>query len=149
MEKHRGSVIVVDDDPLVLMNNSDLLEDAGYVTSQASCIEQAWGMVRSRRFDFMLCDHDLTDGKGLTLIRRMSEAGINIPVIYLSAATPVVLEEVARESLVKKVLSKPVDKNALYAAAATLEPHAAPAGEERYPRLVGDDERRKLLDSLI
>lgn len=149
MEKHRGSVIVVDDDPLVLMNNSDILDDAGYVTSQASCIEQAWSMVRSRRFDIMLCDHDLTDGKGLTLIRRMSDAGINIPVIYLSAATPSVLEEVARESLVKKVLTKPVDRNALHAAAAALEPHAPSAGEDRYPRLVGEDERRKLLDSLI
>jgi len=149
MDKHRGSVIVVDDDPLVLMNNSDILDDAGYVAFQASCIEQAWNMLRSRRFDFMLCDHDLTDGKGLTLIRRMTEAGINIPVIYLSAATPAVLEEVARESLVKKILSKPVDRNALCEAAAALEAKSPPAGEDRYPRLVGEDERRKLLDSLI
>lgn len=146
MEKACVKVLLVDDDPLVLMNHSDMISDAGYIPTPAGSVEQGWNTGRGRRFDILVCDHDLVDGKGTDLVKRLSEAGIEIPVVYLSAATPKALSEAAKFKQIKKVLSKPVSKESLLGALAELAPAERPG--ERYPKLVGDEERRMLLDGI-
>ena len=76
-------ILIIDDDPLVLMNNSDILEDAGYTPTAASNSVQAWNTLKDRDFELIICDHDLGDGKGIDLIKKIIGSGKNIPVLYL------------------------------------------------------------------
>ena len=147
MVRHGASVLLVDDDPLVLMNHSDILEDAGYLVSRAEGVGQGWNVLQGRVFDVMVCDHDLGDGKGWDLVRRIEGSGRNLPVVYLSAALPKTLEEAASLPLVKRVLAKPVSKESLLEAVSELV-MGGQGLESKYPKLVGDEERRMLLDSI-
>jgi DNA-binding NtrC family response regulator len=141
-----GSILIVDDDPLVQMNHSDLLQDAGFSTLGAETVQQAWNILQSRSFDLIVCDHDLTDGKGIDLLKKASESGIRTPVIYLSAAQASVLEEAGNIAIVKKVLLKPVDKEQLLDAANKyIDKDSA---EDKYPQLIGEEEREIILKNL-
>jgi DNA-binding NtrC family response regulator len=139
-----GEALIVDDDPLALANYSDILSDAGHTAITASTVAQAWGRLLSRPFDLVICDHDLTDGKGLDLLAKMEAAGIRPPVIYLSAALPETMEAAMRTGLVKMTITKPVDAAALLEAVRSC---AAARPEDPYPRMIGLDERLMLLGS--
>jgi DNA-binding response OmpR family regulator len=144
--RNSGDILIVEDDPLLLMNMSDLLSDHGFNPIPASSLAQARNALRFRRFDWIVCDHDLGDGYGLELVRQIRDEGIPIPVLYLSAALPEVLREAeSMAPVVRKVFTKPVDVACLLA-----EIDAArsddPGQNELYPRLIGQDERRMLLD---
>jgi len=140
-----GEIFIVDDDPLILMNYSDFVEDAGYLPVTANSISSAWSILQERRFDLMLCDHDLTDGKGIELLSKMSEADIFLPVIYITAASPSLLDEVKKNLLVKKILSKPVDNKVL------LEMLKLFIKKEKtlFSRLVKQSERDELLRGIL
>jgi DNA-binding NtrC family response regulator len=144
--ENRGSILIVDDDPLVQMNHSDLLEDAGFSPVGADSIQQAWNILQSRKFDLIICDHDLTDGKGAELLRNAVKAGIATPTVYLSAAQASVLAEVEKIPIVKEVLVKPVDKERLLESVnKNLD---ASSSEDKYPHLIGDEERQILLKNI-
>ena len=144
MRENKGDILILDDDPLVLMNYMDILSDAGYNCSGAANISQAWNALNARKFELIICDNDLPDGKGTDLISKMSGAGIKIPVIYLSAALNSHLENVSGLESVKKVLTKPAAPELLLESVSNfkLESEAA----VQYPRLIGNDERKMLLE---
>lgn len=144
--ENRGSILIVDDDPLVQMNHSDLLEDAGFSPLGADNVQQAWNILQTRTFDLIICDHDLTDGKGADLLKKACSAGIETPTIYLSAAQSSVLSEAEKIPIVKKVLLKPVDKELLLEA--VNENIDNSSGEDKYPNLIGKDERQILLGNI-
>jgi len=148
MSKNAANVLLVDDDPLVLMNHSDILEDAGFLVSRAESLAQGWNLFQGRPFDVMVCDHDLGDGKGWDLVRKIEGSGAALPVVYLSAALPKTLDEAASLALVKRVLAKPVSKEALLEAVSELANGSQGQEPTKYPKLVGDEERRILLDSI-
>ncbi len=147
MQLSNSCVLIVDDDPLVAMNHSDMLEDAGCQAIRAESVATAFNIVKSRPFDAIVLDHDLGDGKGWDLLRLMREASLSAPVVYLSAAVAATLDKAASLPEVKCVLSKPVSKEALTGALAEMLKGAEKA-PERYPRLVGDEEREMLLGAL-
>lgn len=147
MRLANSCVLIVDDDPLVAMNHSDLLEDAGCQVLRAEGVATALNMVKARPFDAIVLDHDLGDGKGWDLLKLMRVASLSAPVLYLSAAVAGTLEKAASLPEVKAVLAKPVSKEALVEALSGMLKGAAKA-PERYPRLVGDDERDMLLGAL-
>ncbi len=135
----------MDDDPLVLMNYSDILEDAGYLPITAPNLTSAWNIIQTRSFDLMLCDHDLTDGKGIDLLSKMIKSNISLPVLYLTAASPSLLNSVRENSLVKEILSKPVSKNNLLDAISKyMESQNTP-----FSKLIQDNERNDLFKGLV
>ncbi|MDD3119217.1 MAG: response regulator, partial [Victivallales bacterium] len=70
---HYCRILIVDDDPLGLLNYLDLLEDHGYHAVGAPSLAQAWRELSRRDFDLLVSDHDLGDGKGTTLLRRLRD----------------------------------------------------------------------------
>lgn len=143
---NQGDILIIDDDPLVLMNYSDILEEAGYNPVTAASLAQGWSQMSNRSFDLIICDHDLPDGKGLDLINKMLQHNKIQPVIYLSAALPAVLNEVKKMQPVKQVLTKPIDNDTLIEA---VNASKELISGQNYPRLVGLDERRMLLDDSL
>lgn len=146
MRENQGDILIVDDDPLVLMNYVDILSDAGYNCTGTANISQAWNTLRARSFELMICDNDLPDGKGIDLIEKMNAAGMKIPVIYLSAALNSYLEKIFGLENVKKVLTKPAEPGLILESVREFK--SEPEREIRYPRLIGDDERKMLLEDL-
>jgi two-component system response regulator (stage 0 sporulation protein F) len=124
------------------MNYADLLEDSGFNPSTAGACAQGWNLLRSLSFDLVVCDHDLGDGKGIDIIKKMEQEGINTPVIYLSAASTGLLEEVRRMPLVKQVLAKPVSKEELLE---SVKNYLEESEVDSYPKLINNEERRMLL----
>ncbi|OGV34066.1 MAG: hypothetical protein A2020_01195 [Lentisphaerae bacterium GWF2_45_14] len=144
MKENKGDILIVDDDPLVLMNYMDILSDSGYNTSGAANLSQAWNALKARAFDLVICDNDLPDGKGTELIARLNGSEMNIPVIYLSAALNSHLENVAKLKSVKKVLTKPAAPELLLESVEEFKLMAR--AEIKYPKLIGDEERKMLLE---
>lgn len=144
MDKNLCNILIIDDDPLVLMNYSDILEDAGYTPTPVSSSAQAWNTLKDRNFELIICDHDLGDGKGMDLIKKLIDAGRFIPVLYLSAALPQVLEEIANLPPVKKVLTKPVSREVLLESVKEFKSEVA---TEDFHKCIGMDERKMLLEN--
>ena len=145
INKIAGRVLLVDDDSLVAMNERSCLETAGFVVERADTLRQAIRLLERQRFDLILLDHDLPDGKGRSLIVWLEEQKMDISVIYLSAAPPAILQEIGRMSRVHAVLAKPVDRGQLVEAVRLNMPDVV---EPLYPRLIDMEERRLLLSLL-
>jgi|GEM_PF-2167669 len=142
----RAAILVVDDDPLVQMNYLDILSEAGFdVTGAGSLAQARRELAGGRRFDLLVCDHDLGDGKGLDLVVQLTSLSNPPPVIYLSAALPDVLAQAAALAPVKKVLSKPVEPAYLLDVVRQFTAELAPVPESSYPSVISREERNLLL----
>jgi CheY-like chemotaxis protein len=75
------SVLVVDDDPLVLSNTGAMLEDLGHSVTTAASGDAALRELRTRRFDLLLTDHAMPRMTGAQLIREIGNAYPDMGVI--------------------------------------------------------------------
>lgn len=140
---HTLDILVVEDDPLVQMNYLDLFAEAGFNATGASSLAQGLREIAARRFNLIICDHDLGDGKGLTLVRQVAAADHPTPIIYLTAATVAVLHEAEAMKPVKKVLSKPVPPEKLLEVIRELGAGNI-MSDAHYPNTISADEREHL-----
>jgi len=85
-DKNR-SILLVDDDPIVLESVSRLLTLEGYVVVTASSAYEARTMLRSRSFDLAIVDIMMPGESGYDLCRyiRTSHSPLELPVLLLSA----------------------------------------------------------------
>jgi len=143
VKRHFGTVLLVEDNPVLGFNQQDFLENAGYRCFLAETVRRAWRIIQCQPVGLLLCDHDLPDGKGVTLIERLRAGKLDLPVLYLTAAGERHLPQKVREfSCVKEILTKPVTPEKLLKEVKTwMDASTA----KTYPRLVGEDERRLLL----
>jgi len=79
-----ASVLIVDDDPLVVDSLRQVVEKMGHEAAHASSVAEALGAVRSRSFDLVLCDVRMPDGSGLELLPEMRAAGPAPEVIIIT-----------------------------------------------------------------
>ena len=142
MKSPKGRVLLLDDDVLVAMNNKDILEGLGYKCRLAHKIQDAFHFLKHNEYCLILCDHDLPDGKGLSLIKKMPANNSKTPVLYLSAAPPSVLKEANNYEQIKQILSKPLSANQLISA---IEELKLP-DTYKQQRLIGSEERQMLLE---
>jgi CheY-like chemotaxis protein len=75
------SVLVVDDDPLVLSNTGAMLADLGHSVTTAASADAAFGELRTRRFDLLLTDHAMPRMTGAQLIREIGNEYPDMGVI--------------------------------------------------------------------
>ncbi|NQZ57095.1 MAG: response regulator [Lentisphaeraceae bacterium] len=72
MNSPKGRILILEDDVLVAMNNKDILESIGYQCRMAHNLQDAYHFIQTTDFCMVLCDHDLPDGKGLQLIKKIA-----------------------------------------------------------------------------
>ena len=80
----RKVVFVVDDDPSMLKGVRRLLKQHGFETVP---FETAKALQDHDDFDQVIClvvDVNLGDGSGIELRHRLAEAGVSLPVIYIT-----------------------------------------------------------------
>jgi DNA-binding response OmpR family regulator len=107
-------VLVVEDNALVTSATRILLEDAGFRVTTAARLADAYSIVRSDPPDAVLLDLRLPDGDGLSLLTRLRDEGVPLPVI--AALTGRDEPEIRARCLragCAAVFVKPVDARAL------------------------------------
>ncbi len=89
-EPHAGpvatlSILVVDDDPLVLANTAELLEDLGHRVIAVSDGEAALAVLRRQEaFDILVTDQMMPGMTGTQLAKIVKEERPNLPVLLVS-----------------------------------------------------------------
>src|SRR3954471_17365740 len=80
----RATILVVDDEPSILLAVGAGLEARGYVVLRAATGEQALDLAVNRQPDVVVLDLGLPDMDGVEVCRRL-RAWSSVPVIVLSA----------------------------------------------------------------
>jgi PAS domain S-box-containing protein len=111
-------VLAVDDDSLVLMNTTALLEDMGYVVAEANSAVEALALFKDgSAFDLLITDQAMPGMVGTQLIERTRELVPNLPIILASGYGE--LPEAGIHNVIK--LAKPFGQAQLAAAIRKVE----------------------------
>lgn len=131
----RGTVLVVDDEPLARSVICDYLRDLGWTVREASDPEQALAIAHDEAIRVLLTDHRLPLMTGDALARRVKELHPGSVVVYMSGFCELDLDPPGL------ILTKPLDLEDV--AAAVESAAGAEASEEpgRHPSL-GSARRR-------
>jgi len=98
-------VLVVEDDPVVATDVSDVIERAdGEVVGPAKSIEEAGRIARTDTFDVAVLDVNLADGEITPVLESLSARKIPM-LVYTGSELP---EKVARRHPDLTILEKPV-----------------------------------------
>ena len=111
----RKLVYVVDDDPSMLRGVKRLLREHGY-----DCVlfSTADAFQRHNDFDDAVCvilDVDLNDASGIDVRRRLTAAGISLPVIFITGKDSPATRVAALASGCLAYLTKPFSARSLIA----------------------------------
>lgn len=118
---NRGTALLVDDEPLVRMNTSDMLIDLGFVVIEATTAEEALQLVKNGAIpDILITDHLMPGMTGAELARELRKTMPDLPVVIVSGYSEV-------EGLAPDLprLTKPFRNAELAEALANLMPAAA------------------------
>lgn len=80
-----AQILVVEDDELLRDGLSELLSGEGYCADSCSSCEEAEKALKVNRYDLIILDVMLPDGSGYDLCRKLREAGVGSPVLFLTA----------------------------------------------------------------
>jgi DNA-binding response OmpR family regulator len=108
------SVLIVDDEKLLVRTLSNALKEAGYKITVAGSAEQADKYVFGEQpFDLILLDNRLPKESGMEVVRRVRDRAVKSKVILMTAyETPEVKAE-AKRLKVERYLKKPFDLTVL------------------------------------
>ncbi len=74
-------IVAVDDDSLVLMNTTAMLEDLGHTVIEASSAREALELIRQTKVDLVITDHAMPHTTGLQLAKTLREEKPDLPVL--------------------------------------------------------------------
>jgi CheY-like chemotaxis protein len=124
---NRRTVLVVDDDPLVLVSAASMLEDLGYAVVEAASGRQALEILRANAMvDLIVTDQVMPGMTGLELAAEVRQLRPELPMLLATGYAE--RREVASAGL--PLLRKPFGQDALAAAIAScLEPRMQAGGQ--------------------
>jgi YesN/AraC family two-component response regulator len=102
--------LIVDDDPAIIKVATDLLRiiDKHIIVENASDGDDALEMVRANSYHAVLTDVRMPRMDGLTLLRKIHEEGISVPVILITAYADMDTVVQAMNNGACNFLSKPI-----------------------------------------
>jgi FixJ family two-component response regulator len=106
-------VFVVDDDPGMLMSVKRLLRTNGYDTVLFSSAKAFKEQVDFEAACCVVLDINLGDGSGIELRHRLNDAGISVPVIYITGNDNPSVRKAALDSGCIAFLTKPFSTQSL------------------------------------
>ena len=86
-EEAKRSVLLVEDDPSIMLGLQINLEKEGYTVLTAEDGERAIAMARQERPDLVILDVMLPKMNGFVVLQTLRREGISMPIIVLSART--------------------------------------------------------------
>lgn len=109
MQSNTPVILVVDDDPDMCCNMSDILGDRGYEVETAPEGKTALRMARRRPYDILLLDLRMPGPDGLTLSREVTGLCPETVALLVTAYPSDVGPAEARAAGIHQVIAKPVD----------------------------------------
>ena len=106
-------ILLVDDEPEILEFYKDALESVNWILETAGDGAQALEMIKGTRYDLILSDISMPQMDGISLLRRIRETDLDVPVIFVTAAPAVETAMKAIEYGALRYLTKPVQPKAL------------------------------------
>jgi PAS domain S-box-containing protein len=79
------SVLVVEDNPDLVMGLQDFLRHDGYAVTVAATVAGATELVRAHRFNAIILDLGLPDGDGLEVLKEAQRLDPSLPVVIVTA----------------------------------------------------------------
>ncbi len=79
-------VLVVEDDPDIVMALRDLLEFEGFHVDCAQTCRQAFSFIEENTYNAILLDLGLPDGDGCSILEKLQVSNPTLPVIVLTAS---------------------------------------------------------------
>lgn len=123
-------ILLVEDESAIRMALSDRLESEGYVVECASDGEKGYQQALRNSYDILLLDVMLPKKSGFDLCRDLRGAGVNIPILMLTARDQVVDKVVGLRMGADDYLTKPFEPAELIARIeALLRRSRNPAGD--------------------
>jgi len=113
------TILLIDDDPLVLKSFKAVLTREGYQVIPASSYEEAIQVIDNQTFDLVLSDIRMPGKDGVETVAaiqsRLTGAGkSDLPIIFITGYSD--LGRYLKAPLYGEILSKPIDNNKLLAA---------------------------------
>lgn len=122
-------ILVVDDEPNLRLMFRSALESAGHAVAEAADGRQALRMIEASPADLVLLDLQMPEMDGMATLRRLREAGQNVPVVIVTAHGSIPDVVAAMRLGAIDFLGKPVTPPALRRAVAeVLERHRPAPG---------------------
>lgn len=121
MESVRKTILIVDDEPDIVLAIAAILQDAGYSVASATRREGLmWHLSQDSLPDLILLDMLLSDQRGTEITEELKQgqATRHIPILMLSAHPDA--EQEARTAGADGFIAKPFDLEDLLATVATL-----------------------------
>lgn len=142
----RGTILIVDDEPLLLRALARALERAGHVVEQAHDARTALGKIATRKYDGAFVDVQLPDGGGLELLGAVRGLDEQLPVVLMTGSPTLetAIDAVAAGAL--RYLVKPIDTAALELAARDAVRLRRRGDSHPHTRIDDDDVRSRQLD---
>src|SRR5687768_13233956 len=109
MSTERPRVLIVEDDPGMVVLQRRRLERAGFLVESASNVDAAISTLAATQISVVILDYRLGETTGLDLHRRMRASGHDVPVILVSAAMSDATIVDALRSGVRDVVVKTAD----------------------------------------
>jgi DNA-binding NtrC family response regulator len=114
----KGSILIVDDEPDILLVMSANLTKEGYAVDTAGDGLEALRNVEAREYDVIILDHQMPRLTGIEFLERLrnghvSDGRSDIPVIVVTAYGTVDMAVAAMKDGAYSVLTKPLDYDAL------------------------------------
>jgi two-component system alkaline phosphatase synthesis response regulator PhoP len=123
-------ILLVEDEAAIRMALSDRLESEGYIVECAVDGEKGYQQVVRNSYDILLLDVMLPKKSGFDLCRDLRGAGVNIPILMLTARDQVVDKVVGLRMGADDYLTKPFEPAELIARIeALLRRSRNPAGD--------------------
>ncbi len=114
------TVLIVDDETLLLRTLSNAVRDAGYEVVVASNAEQGSTLLRDRTVDLMVLDIKLPGRSGLDLLEQERARGYEGPAIVMTAFDSQDSEGRCRRLGVDRYVRKPFDLGTMLGLVQTL-----------------------------
>jgi PAS domain S-box-containing protein len=109
-------ILLVEDEPLILMSTTDMLETMGHGVFEATSAEEALSIFEREVVDVLLTDHGLPGMSGADLAVACRRKRQDLAIIFASGAAEVPKVEGHQLIADAVVLGKPYDETALQAA---------------------------------
>ena len=109
------SILIVDDDEMVLMALSELLKPEGYDIDSVGSAKEALNKINEKRYDLLILDIIMPEMNGLELCRkiRTREDYDEIPIVFLTAKSREDDRALGIEAGANLFLSKPISPDKL------------------------------------
>lgn len=122
-------VLIIDDDPAILILFEEYLKSKGYATTPASNGRQGLEMMKQKKPDLIITDIMMPEMDGREMIHAVRELDPDLPIIAISGGvkrTPMFLLTHAQKSGACRIFHKPVELSAMLAAVRELLGESAP-----------------------